>query len=282
MKALWRICKSPMSEEKAEAGLMSGRLNSLPSPSTGLFWACCAHLSTFLSYLDTAEVPSIIINSPWIVCKPDFISGKFTFSSCSSKSSAHFSVLCVVQSFQCLCGQEWWQMWPSVATSGTWCGVQLAFYWSDWGMDNVEMIWAAPGTVRRFLRHRNVLANKYGKGQEAITMNSCNSTWIFSYLRDKKYSDTMKQMWYYYINLGNVKTVQDFWVDSLKCFMVLKTQNTYWKTHLETAYSILLWTMFLLGVQGDFCEVFIQYCRKNYSLEQKPKERNTKELLVWQ
>lgn len=60
-------------------------------------------------------------------------------------------------------------------------------------MGNLEMIWAAPGTVRRSLRHRNVLAYKYGEGQEAAAMNSCNSAWIFSYLWDKKYSDTMKQ-----------------------------------------------------------------------------------------
>lgn len=62
--------------------------------------------------------------------------------------------------------------------------------------------------------------------------------------------------------------------------MILKTQNTYWEIHLETAYSILLWTMFFLGVQGDFCEVITQDCRKNYSLEPKPNERNTKKPLA--
>lgn len=62
--------------------------------------------------------------------------------------------------------------------------------------------------------------------------------------------------------------------------MIVKTQNTYWEIHLETAYSILLWTMFFLGVQGDFCEVITEDCRKNYSLEQKPNERNTKKPLA--
>lgn len=40
----------------------------------------------------------------------------------------------------------------------------------------------------------------------------------------------------------------------------------------------------LMGAQGNFCEAFIQYSRKSYSLEQKfkPNERNTKEHLVWQ
>lgn len=38
-----------------------------------------------------------------------------------------------------------------------------------------------------------------------------------------------------------------------------------------------------MGAQGNFCEMFIQDSRKNYSLEQKfkPNESNTKEHLVW-
>lgn len=67
--------------------------------------------------------------------------------------------------------------------------------------------------------------------------------------------------------------------------MILKIQGTYWKTHLKTTWHVDMDSvLYFMGVQGNFCEMFIQYSRNNYSLEQKfkPNKINTQEYLVWQ
>lgn len=77
------------------------------------------------------------INPLCIVYKPDFVSGGLTFSSCSSESSAHFSVPCVATTdpFSGTVGSDrcdpgWLPVAPGVELS--WLCTGLSGEWATW------------------------------------------------------------------------------------------------------------------------------------------------------
>ena len=180
IKTLWNLPLRPLWSPpclngRHEAGLMWGRLNSLPSSATGLSCAnantqsCCAWFSTFLSHLayswSAFSVSGGIVSNfnykfTLTVLNLILTLGHFTFSSWNSEFS------------ESSCKRH--MMWSPVFF------VQI---WVQMGQsgDDLDCSWKQSGGL---LRERNVLVKrqKSGEEHEPITVNSCNSTWLFPYL----------------------------------------------------------------------------------------------------